>query len=819
MKLHHGSVALAALTLMASAALAQTTGQVLPFDLPAQPLHQTLQAIAERAQLRLDTSGLPIPNRQIPALQGRMTPTQAFERALRDTGFVVQLGDAGHARLLPAPTSERITVTGTRDGASSYAVQRASTATKTSTPMMETPLTVEVLPPVILREKGGNTSLNEALNLLGVPSIGFEPTSESMYIRGFLTTTTLWNGLRIDDGGTNGGGAVGSVWMDNVDRLELLKGPASALYGRTEPGGVVNVMTRQPMPEAHRELGLRLGSWNDRWVGVDLSGPVNEDKSLLYRLNASDEQSGSWFDNGPRYRSRGIAPVLSWRFSPDTTFTVEGMLRRVEGLSVQSQVPTDPVTGRLLSIAPELTTMQGSSAAYDQRRLMFAAEHRINDDWTLSWKAMHLSAASPYARYAIPVYFYLDTLTGSSLMMDRFLWDQFDTRNRTDASQLDVTGEFEALGVHHTVLVGADAYNTRLSYSNAGACCHPTDFFHPAPLTRRDYFLATPAFDVDLNGEGYAFSGDYRFQNREVAVYAQDQMRFPNNWSVLAGLRYQRAREDSSSNGQVGDPLDAAPTYRKNILQPRFGAVWRPQPWLSLYYSYAENFGANTGFAYPNIPLKPETSKQHEIGAKSEWFDGKLMATLALFHLRKFNIATGDDDHPGFNRTIGRVRSTGYEFNLQGEPWPGWSVLFNHNYAAPYVEVGTTGSTTTYFANDIEAGTYLPVPQRTASLWTSYKIGGPTWQGLKVGGGVEWTSAAPPWNGSFTDASPSYTLVSAFASYQTLLAGQRAELQLNVNNLLDRVYWTGGFGDSYGSRTSLSWGQPRQVSLTLKLEI
>ncbi|MEY2632154.1 MAG: hypothetical protein RIR00_808, partial [Pseudomonadota bacterium] len=175
-----------------------------------------------------------------------------------------------------------------------YAVQRTSTATKTDTPLLQTPMTVEVIPQQVLREQGQTSGgLPSVLSYLGVQSLGMKDQGDYLIFRGFSSPTTLWNGFRIEDATPGLTYANGGVWMNNVERLEVLKGPASILYGRTEPGGAVNVLTKKPQENFQGEVNAGVGSWSNYWLGADLTGALNESKTLLYRLNIATEDSDS----------------------------------------------------------------------------------------------------------------------------------------------------------------------------------------------------------------------------------------------------------------------------------------------------------------------------------------------------------------------------------------------------------------------------------------------------------------------------------------------------------------------------------------------
>lgn len=678
-----------------------------------------------------------------------------------------------------------------------YAISNTSVATKTDTPLLQTPMTVEVLPAQVLQEQGlTGAPLAAAAAYLGVQTLGMRDAGDYLIFRGFTSPTTLWNGFRIEDATPGINYANGGAWMNNVDRLEVLKGPASILYGRTEPGGAVNLVTRKPQAEFQGEMVADAGSWSGYGLGVDLTGPLNQDKSLLYRITLADDRGDSWFRHGADSRSLGIAPALEWRMSPRTTLSFEGQYRRHEGgANAQQYIPIDPGTGQALTLAPKDTLLPGNLSKYRQNRTAISLEHRFNDDWSLTWKAMHNDANNPYSRNVLAWNFNFP-IAGGALMADLMVFEN-ESRQITDATLFDLTGHVTALGIKHTLLFGMDYYRKRFDQTGGADFSQSTDYFNPS---------APPPV---------AYTDFWNIKNREYALYFQDQMALPADWHLLIGGRYQTFNEHSVSNTpSLGGGLQDIP-YETNVFLPRVGLLWQIQPDASVYYSYGENMGSSNGLDVTGSPIKPERSKQHELGLKATWLGGRLNGQMAVFSLTKYNVASDDPANPGFNIGVGEVRSTGYEAHLQGAITKRWNVLANYSYARPYVVVGASGAAALQ-PQTIVAGELLPyVSNQTFALWTSYKLPGQGLTGWTVGGGVNWASAANPANGT-TIATKPYTISSAFATYETSLSGHKTQLQLNINNLFDKEYLTYQTDD--GVSLIGAWGAPRQVKLSMRME-
>ena len=687
-----------------------------------------------------------------------------------------------------------------------FAVEAATTATKTDTPLILTPATIQVVPEQVLRDQGvGSSGLNRALRNAGVSTQGTLPSTESMNFRGFYSTVTLWNGFRIEDISTTAGPGWGGVWMDNVERLEVMKGPTSVLYGRNEPGGAVNVITKRPDPDRGGEIKVAAGSWEHRAAVLDLSGSVSGDSSARARLTISQEDAGSFFRYAPDYSSFGVAPSLEWQATPYTNIIVEGFYRQLSGSTGGSGMPLDPSTNALYGPV-ENSLLVSNFAEFEQTRLYAHLQHELNRNWKLSGKILRTEASSPPITSDYIYTGYFPAVSDEELIIDRFIGRVVDSERDLTAASLDLVGEFSVLGLDHTVLVGADHYTRNASFTSYWSCCHPTNYFDQAPLTPVQYETAVDGFDPSIS-PGYSYSGDAVYNNTDTAIYIQDQIALPGNLHLLLGMRYQRINEDTATNFVAGDPLEYKPEVSLEMLTPRIGVLWNPREWLSFYYSYGENSGSNNGLAFPNIPLDPETATQHEAGFKSVLFGGRLNASLALFDLTKTNVATEDPFNAGFVIPVGEVRSRGAELSIQGEIAPDWSIILNVSDARPEVIEGT---------GTLPKGALLPfLANTTANAWTSYNLPSTIAKGWRVGGGVDWASDANPAPGDSL-AAPSYLTASAFASYETEFNGQLVSFQLNVDNVFDKEHYNLLQGLDVFGIAGVNIGTPRRVLLTVR---
>jgi len=309
------------------------SGQTLQFNIPAQSLSSALTRFSADTRLQVLYEGDVADKLQAPALNGTYTPAQALEKLLGGTGLKSRYTN-DKTITIEAPASQNqsnvttlkaMTVTGkTKYDATDpydkhYAAPNSSFATKTDTPIMETPLNIQVLPKAVLDDQQA-IKIDKAVKYVsGVTTgQGTGGLSDQITLRGFFNFNYFRNGMRID----TDGGADGTRAMANVQSLEVLKGPAAMLYGQVEPGGMVNVVTKKPLDTPYYALQQQFGSFDFYRTSVDATGPVTDNKNLLYRINVSYENSGS-FRKLVDYEKVFVAPVLQWNISPQTQAILE----------------------------------------------------------------------------------------------------------------------------------------------------------------------------------------------------------------------------------------------------------------------------------------------------------------------------------------------------------------------------------------------------------------------------------------------------------------------------------------------------------------
>ncbi|OJA95687.1 TonB-dependent siderophore receptor [Burkholderia ubonensis] len=437
-----------------------------------------------------------------------------------------------------------------------------------------------------------------------------------------------------------------------LERMEVLKGPASALYGRGDPGGLISYTMKQPQFARSNTVGVSAGSYGALRQTLDSTGPVT--KSLAYRFIAMNEDNGSFRDtvSSKRYL---FAPSFTWDIDADTTL-------HYEFETVRQRAPLDrgvvAVGGQLGAIPASRFLGEPRDGDYDVRNSghQFTLEHRFNADWSINagfaQRDTDLSGRSSEA---------------FALQPDgRTLWRRYRQvafHSNDLQGRLETTGKFRTGGIAHTLVMGVDAY--RFNYDQFVARSTPTaaapyaiDIFapvygQPAPVPR----TATSLLERD-DGQG---------------VYAQDTLAFGPHWKILAGLRWDRFHQsvENRLKGVTSSQLQTA-------LSPRIGVVYEMSPTLSLYANTAYSFRPNNGADVTGRAFDPEKGHGYEAGAK--WAGERWLATVAAFHVTKRNVLTADPANAGFSRAAGEVRSRGVELEWNGDLGHGMRGIVNLAY-------------------------------------------------------------------------------------------------------------------------------------------
>ncbi|MBH1985046.1 MAG: TonB-dependent siderophore receptor [Burkholderiales bacterium] len=635
-----------------------------------------------------------------------------------------------------------------------YRSLSATGATKTDALLMDLPQSVRVLTGDLLRD-AGVTTLAGALDLAS----GIAKQSplgglwDSYAMRGFTGDPNFGSDYMVN-GFSSSRGYNGLRDAGNTQNVEVLKGPASALYGRGEPGGTVNITTKKPKLAPEYGADVSLGSFQTRRAAVDLTGPLSD--TVAYRLNAAHEEGHSFRDTLHVERSL-FSPSFLWLAGEHTTVSYE-----IE--AVRQRVPFDrgvvAVNGQLglVPVARFLGEPGDGPMTVKSLGQQLFIHHALSDDWTLqagaSYRDSELSGYSTEANKLLS--------DGRTLNRQRRHRDF----SATDVSaRVEVLGKFRTGALAHEVLAGVDAYHfddhrVQLRRNPSAANAYAIDIFNPV-----------------YGGKAAALALSIDTQERQKArgLYAQDQLDLGAQWKALVGVRHDTYTQDVTNNR-----LEVSSGQSLSATSPRAGLVYQPSKTWSLYASAAKGFRPNSGISIANQAFPAERSRSYELGAKLE--TGKLTGTLAVYDIRKRNVLTTNPANTDFAIAAGEVGSRGLELDVSGEVARGLRVSGAYAYTDASV---TRGDTT------IVTGSRLAnVPRHSANLLATQQFALGT-GAASVGGGVQYVGerlgdvAA---SSSFT--LPAYMTARLLASYSP---SAKLRLALNVENLFNRSYYASSY--------------------------
>ncbi len=641
-----------------------------------------------------------------------------------------------------------------------YFTPDATSATRTDTPILETPASIQVIPQQVLIDQQA-LDLGDALqNISGTSVNSTEGRGFQVSLRGFEGASVFRDGFRLYSPNDNGDAAgQGFPEIANIERIEVLRGPASVLFGQSEPGGSVNVVSKRPLDDPFYELALQADSRGSFRPRIDMSGPLDEDGQLLYRLNALYQNEESFRDFDAAAERFFVAPQLTWKIGDHTDLNLQ-----VEYLN--DDRPFDPglvAIGEAVADIPRdrLLGEPGDSIASEFLSIGYDLEHRFNDSWTLRNAFRYLDKTDDIsAALSFPFIGGLDETTGS---LNRVFAEQI-VNNETLALQTNVVGEFSTGSIDHTLLLGLDLARYTLDSDSF------TDFSVRSPLNIFDpVYGALPRPERDSTP-----TSEEQIGTDSLQFYAQDQIELLDNLSLLAGFSYETLTQTTTASR--GNSVTET-TLNEDAFSPRVGMLYQPLESLSLYANYSQSFFPSADLTIDGEPLEPETGEGFEVGIKTELLDRRLLATLAYFNITKQNVATADPNDPRAAIATGEQQSQGIELDVIGEISPGWNL--RASYA--YIDARITED------NSFDVGNRLPgIPQHSASLWTNYEIQSGDLTGLGFGLGVNWVGERQgDLNNSF--GLDSYFLTNAALSYQR----DSWQFGLNIQNLFDTNYVQG----------------------------
>ncbi|SDO10291.1 iron complex outermembrane recepter protein [Rhodoferax sp. OV413] len=554
-----------------------------------------------------------------------------------------------------------------------------------------------------------------------------------------------------------------------LERLEVLRGPSSVLFGKGDVGGVVNRVSKTPSADAVREVALQLGSYGRQQLAVDVGGALDGNGKLLYRLvgvgldNGTQEQ----YPNGVRMdqKRQYLAPSLRWQPSAQTSLTVLAeYLRDDASDDVQFVTAADGLPSRIKEGDPSYSRIKTGSDS-----IGYQFEHRLDAGWRLQQKLR-------YARRTSDKHHILSFFDTSPSILERQARHDVESVRET-AVDTSVQGLVHTGSVAHGLLFGLDWDRSRATWRRAQNMTTPLDMDNPV----YGIAIAEPTTQV----------ADTQLTSTQWGLYAQDQIRLSPHWGLTLGARHDRVRSDNADRLNAAQTLqtDSATTARIGVNY-LVGNGWAP------YASYAESFVPNVGVDAAGKAFQPSQGRQLELGVKYLPEGAPVSFAAAVFNLEKTDVVTYDPTSYEA-RQIGKLRSRGLELEAKASLSP--QLRLTAAFTALDLKVLSS-------ADPAEVGkTPILTPERTASVWLDYAVAGEGWRGLSFGAGLR--HVGKRWNDAAnTGSEPAYTLADAAVRFDT----GPWRLALNVSNLFDKQYYS---GHAYGSYFR---GAERSVLLTAK---
>ena len=699
----------------------------------------------------------------------------------------------------------------------SYKNSVSFVGTKTATALKDVPQSINYVTKELILDQGAITVNDVVRNMSGVNPYSFY---NDFSIRGFRTTGNRNSGNLV-----NGMRTQTSLWrqssLANIERVEVIKGPASALFGNAAPGGVINRVTKKPLDVARQSVTLTTGSFGTTRAYTDFTGPLNDKKTLLYRLNLGYENTDGFRDL-QGLTSYIVAPSFTYRASKKTQLNIDmtyvnhqGKLDR--GVAVFGD-------GSLFSRPISAT----QSAANDYLRensvnLSFAFSHRLAQGLLFNSTYLFSSYDEDLLEHSQDNAFVkkADGKDNPSLVLMRVTQRQRHFRNNNFNNYL--TWDVTTGAMKHKLLVGYDHFNTQLvpgsSYIEAGGYLLRNGGTAKTFNVKKssDYLLDenkkprtnVPAFDLNSSaGNRYQDISKYIYESKDVkpsdqytnGVYLQEQLTW-HKLQLLLGARMEWFTDvTQNKNGSESKT-------HQHAFTPRVGLVYSVVPSTNVYATWIRGFEPQSVAVQSNPgsggPFDPVESELWEMGAKGEYLNKRLSVTTALFSLRQKNTLynAGVSGQPDLMVPIGEELSRGVEFDVSGRILPYWSIMANYAFNVAEISKAPEG---TKDLNLQRPGT----PRHSANLWTKFIVPAGMLRNLGIGVGLNGVSERKGQVGRRENvvSYPGYALLNLALYYKV----QEVQIQVNFNNALNKQYYISGY-----DRLRSFPGAPRNINLTI----
>lgn len=806
---------------IAPSAFAQSHSVTL--NIPPQSLSTALSALAEQTNVQVLYASDVANGRTTKGVTGTVTLEEAVRQLLEGTGLQYTFTDAGTVTLqktAPATTSQS-DLSPTEEPAApkqkpiqmpevivkdvkehSYTAEEASSATRIPVPIQETPRSVEVVTRQVMEDQKLIRMSDALLNVSGTSQFSTQGgQGGSFMIRGFASDLNVFkNGFRDDS--TFSSRAQRDII--NLERIEVVKGPPSYLYGRSDPGGVINQITKAPLRNPYYSGEMIIGSYGLYRPTIDLGGPLNERKTLTYRFNGAYESAESYRD-GVESKRIFLAPTLGWEIGPRTTFRFEG-----EYLFDKS-----PIDRGLVAIGTGVAPIPISRFLGDPTRKNETSHgkatmtllHELND--MFKWRTAFRAAVTRSRYSSLESWFFVGPETDGILDLNQFY---IPTTVQSYYLQNELHGLFSTGSIRHKTLIGIElgreSQSAQVFQDGGGDTGTPGAFsfiniFNPSDRL----FLNTPLFK----------SSDTKQNNNIMGLYFGDHISLLENLHLNAGGRYDIFHQSLTNRPDDVGTVRSEASQTNQAFSPSVGLTYQPWKPVALFANYTESFAPQaSGSRSINGELfDPERGKAYEGGVKFLALENKLTSTISVFDIKKKNVLTADPLNGFlFSVATGEQRSKGIEFDVAGRILPGWEIIANYAYIDARVNKDLLF---------LEGSRVSNSALHQGRLWTTYFFQEGIVKGFGAGIGM---FAQGSRNGVFQCQDPANCQapfeLAGFVRMDGALYYRKQEFfdrtnllaALNFTNILDHRYFSG----TQNFREIVYTGAPFTVIGSLKLE-
>ncbi|MGE4405642.1 TonB-dependent siderophore receptor [Pseudomonas sp.] len=791
---------------LASAAENSASQQALrSYDIPAGPLSSALSRFAGEAGVLLSVDGSLLQGRQSRGLQGQYGVEDGFAALLQGSGLQAVRDAQGNYSLAPrveqasAVELKPMVVEGFALGNAlgemeGYNATHSSVATKTSMPLVETSQTVSVVTRQQIEDQGSRSIAQAVRYTPGLMSTPYGATTRYDYVAMRGITDGSVDNLYLDGQKLLGdSGTYSSLQVDPyfIERIDILKGPSSVLYGRSLPGGLVAMTSKKPQQEARRQLQFSYGSHDYQQAAFDFTGPL-DDERIAYRLVGVAKDADNQVD-GIEEQRYALMPSLSIDFSADTRLTLQAMLQHDPESGYHGGLPADGTVtshnGRRISRSFFEGDEDYEKFERDQQMVGYQLEHRFNDVVSARQNFQYLDSTVKSGQ----VYQYGYATTDE---LDRYYTGADEALHAwTVDNQLQFL--FDTGALSHTLVTGLDYQRRKAKVDyDAGYGLAPINPYTGA---------------IGAGSPVFYHQYDETRELEQTGLYVQDLISL-GNWRFSLGMRqdWVDVSFDHTDDADNGDQSDSA---KLEQFSGRVGVLYAFDNGLSPYASYSESFNPNATAAYNAngsggfdiTLLEPTEGEQYEVGLKYQPLGTDDLYTLSWFDLKQSNLANKDSNE-SFYRAVGELTSKGVEVEARLRPLEQVNVIASYTYMDVEYSKDFTGAA----GVNNRGNRPNAVARNMASLWADYTFDRGPLAGLQVGGGARYFGK------SWADAEntlhiPSYTLYDAMLGYDLARVGLAGVgVRLNLNNLTDEKYVA-----ACNSLSQCYYGEARNVMATV----